>query len=176
LDNIGWDGNYGLSMTTSRAGGKRAYLIGILHTSAHVGDEWIERTGRQRLNYTREEARTAVSWQLTPSWRTYFEAGYGYTLRSDEDLMAPWRAQTGLEYESRNSLWGGLAGWYLATDLAAWEERDWRLDASTQGGLMMDSAGRTWRLGLQYYDGRVPLGEFFQETEAGFTVGLWVEL
>ena len=67
-----------------------------------------------------------------------------------------------------------LESWAL--DLQSWEERDWRLDLALQAGLRFDSLGRVWRLGVQYTDGRVPLGEFFQYTEAALAVGLWLEI
>ncbi len=173
LDNIGWDGNFGLSATTARQGGTVAWKLGILHTSAHIGDEWIERTGRERIGYTRTEALGGISARLTPRWRTYFEAGWGYDLNSDE--MEPGRLQAGLDYRAPGRFWAGIGGWYAAVDLSSWEERDWRLDAGLQGGLIL-SGGRTWRVGVQYWDGRVPLGEFFQHTESNFTLGLWAEL
>lgn len=175
-DSIGWDGNYGLSLTTARRGGRWAGLIGLLHTSAHVGDEWMLRTGRERINYTREEARAAISWRFVPRWRTYAEAAYGYKRSAINNLMKPLRGQWGLEVESPGSLWNGLAGWYGAVDLQVWEERDWRLDAALQTGLMFNTESRVWRLGLQYHDGRVPLGEFFRDTESAISIGLWSEL
>ncbi len=175
-DNTGWDGTYGLTATTARANGKWAMKTGILHTSAHIGDEWIQRTGRERINYTREEILGAVSWQFSPRWRTYLETGWGYELRAIEGLMEPLRTQAGLELESPRTQWSVLTGWYAAIDLSSWEERDWRADISFQAGVKVASDGRTWRLGIQYYDGRVPLGEFFQDTESAFTVGLWAEL
>ena len=42
---VGWDGNYGLTVTTA-SGGAVALKIAVLHVSAHVGDEHRERTGR----------------------------------------------------------------------------------------------------------------------------------
>lgn len=175
-DNIGWDGNYGLSLTSARGGGRWAFLLGILHTSAHIGDEWITRIGRQRINYTREEARAGLSWRFARRWRTYAEGAYGYKRRAVEDLMEPLRGQWGLELEGADGLLRGRAGWYAALDVQAWQERDWRLDAALQAGLRLATGNRTWRLGLQYYDGRVPLGEFFQETESAWSLGLWSEL
>ncbi|MCP4201714.1 MAG: DUF1207 domain-containing protein [bacterium] len=175
-DNTGWDGNYGLTLTTARKDGKWAYKTGMLHTSAHIGDEWIQRTGRERVNYTREEALGAVSWQFAPRWRTYLETGWGYELRAKDGSMEPLRTQAGFEFESPRTRWKMLSGWYAATDISSWEERDWRTDVSIQAGVKVVSDGRTWRLGIQYYDGRVPLGEFFKETESAFTIGLWAEL
>ncbi len=174
LDNTGWDGNYGLSLTTAKEGGKVAWKLGTFHTSAHLGDEWIERTGRERLGYTRQEALLGLSWSFAARWRTYLEAGWAFDLHSEE--MEPGRLQTGLDYRAPGRFWAGVGGWYAAVDLSSWEERDWRLDVGFQGGLLMSSTGRVWRLGIQYWDGRVPLGEFFQHTESNLTLGLWSEL
>ncbi len=175
-DNVGWDGNYGLSLATARGGGRWALLVGLLHTSAHIGDEWVQRTGRERINYTREEARAAASWRFARRWRTYAEAAYAYQRRAFDDLIKPLRAQWGLELEEPGRLWNGAAGWYAAGDLQAWEERAWRLDAALQAGLMFVTGTRTWRIGLDFHDGRVPLGEFFQDTESVVSLGLWSEL
>lgn len=182
-DNIGWDGNYGLTLTIARGRAPRdgavgcwVFLAGMLHTSSHIGDEWINRTGRERINYTREEVRVAASRRLGDRWRTYVEAAHAYQRRAFGDLIKPLRAQWGLEWEAPGVVWGGRAGWYVATDLQAWEERDWRLDVAVQAGLAFPSGGRTWRLGLDVHDGRVPLGEFFQDTETSVALGLWAEL
>ena len=43
-DAIGWDGNYGLTVTTA-SGGPLALKVSLLHTSAHMGDEYADRTG-----------------------------------------------------------------------------------------------------------------------------------
>ena len=172
LDNVGWDGNYGLSLTT--ASGPLALRVGIFHTSAHVGDEYAERTGRTRIDYTREEAALGVAWRLAQRLWVYGEGGYGYYRLTEE--QRPWRAQGGLQYTTRPMLLGGRFAWYAAADFSATEERDWRLDTAVQTGVTTTSAGRQWRIGVQYIDGRPPLGEFFQDTEAWFTLGIWVDL
>ncbi|MBZ0115216.1 MAG: DUF1207 domain-containing protein [Thermoanaerobaculia bacterium] len=174
LDNIGWDGNYGLSVTTSD-GGPLSWRFGLLHTSSHVGDEYAERTGRLRIGYTREELLLAVSWAVAPEWRTYFEAAWDPSPGS-EALQEPWRLQTGLETERPGRLWSQRLGWYCALDVSSLQELDWQLDAALQIGIFLDSAGRRWRTGFEIYDGRVPIGEFYRTSETYVTVGLWVDL
>ena len=172
MDNIGWDGNYGLTLTTASVA-PWSFKLGILHLSAHVGDEYIERTGRQRINYSREEIALGAGYRWDRGWRAYAETGVAYKELTEE--QAPWRAQVGLEWESRPELFGGRAAWYGAVDFSATQERDWRLDTAVQAGIASKGPGGTWRFGIEYYDGRVPLGEFFQDTEARFTFGLWVD-
>ena len=171
-DNVGWDGNYGLSLTT--ASGPLSFRLAIFHNSAHIGDEYARRTGRTRLDYTREELAFGVARRLRGGWRVYSEAAYGYFRLTEE--QRPWRAQGGLEYTTRPTLLGGRFSWYSAVDVSATEERDWRPDTAVQTGLTATSNGRRWRVGVQYIDGRPPLGEFFQDTEAWFALGVWMDL
>ena len=61
--------------------------------------------------------------------------------------------------------------WYGAVDFSALEERDWRLDTSLQGGLVSRSGGHAYRLFVQWYDGRVMLGQFTMFSEAALSLG-----
>jgi len=172
-DNIGWDGIYGLILTY-RHNQKIAFKLGVHHTSSHVGDELQERTGRLRINYTREELIAGVRWEIARRWRTYFEAGWGYELRTD--LQEPGRLQLGVEHEREEFLWKNRLGWFAAVNVSTTEERDWDLSTTVQVGFKVRGAARFWRLGLEYYDGRSWLGEFFQDDETYTSLGLWLDL
>jgi hypothetical protein len=176
LDNIGWDGLYGLFLTWAD-GGDWALKFGAHHDSSHVGDEYAERTGRRRIGYTREEAVLGVSRTLSRHWRLYGEAGRAYH-RSNKEIMEPWRAQAGLEYEPPRRFWGGRMGWYAAADCSFYQENDWRGNISLQLGLVIpqDDIGRRYRFGVQYYRGRSVIGEFFQNDEASLSAGFWWDL
>jgi hypothetical protein len=174
LDNIGWDGRYGLMLTT-RQTENAAFRFAVLHDSSHVGDEYGERTGRRRIGYTRHELAAGLSWHPLPSWRTYVEGGRAYQLSNDE-LQEPGRIQAGVEYESGPGFWNGAAGWYAAADASAMEERRWRTDICVQTGLVWRSGERTWRFGLEWYNGRPPIGEFFKNTEKYISLGLWIDI
>ena len=173
-DSIGWDGIYGL-MASYRTGEAVAMELGVLHTSSHIGDEYAERTGRLRINYTREELVAGVSWSMAQRWRTYGEVGWGYEL-GNKALQEPGRLQLGLEYERREVLGKQRMGWYVAGNGSATEERDWSLDHTAQIGLSMKAGERHWRLGLEYYNGRSLIGEFFQDDESYTALGLWLDL
>ena len=170
-DAIGWDGNYGLTVTT--ASGPLAFKFAILHVSAHLGDEYAERTGQQRRNYTREELAAGFSRRLGRRWRTYAETGVAYVERDEE--QEPLRFQGGIEYESPRKLWGNRFSWYWASDLSSMQERGWRLDTTMQGGVTTSSEGRTFRVGLQVHDGRPTINEFFQSSETCITLGFWLD-
>ena len=53
------------------------------------------RTGRERVNYTREELSVGAAWRWYPRWRAYGETGVAY-YRGDAALE-PWRMQSGVE-------------------------------------------------------------------------------
>jgi len=170
-DNIGWDGNYAL-MLSYRPHQTMAFKIGAYHISSHVGDEYMERTGRTRINYTREELQAGMNLSLTDRWQWYIEAGRAYDQRNKQ-LQKPWRAQIGLQYRSAGPQ---QQAWYAGLDIGAAEERDWQKDISLQLGWQIPTATRVWRVGLEAYDGKAQLGEFFQDDERYLGLGLWLDV
>jgi len=173
-DGIGWDGNYGLTVTTARNTSPFAFKVAVMHLSAHLGDEYEERTGLPRVNYTREELAIAMSWQPRKSTRVYGELGVAYRMRSEEQERMRW--QMGGEYERPPTVFGGRMAWYSAIDMSLLAERDWRLDTSIQGGLVTRNKGRTYRMYTQWYDGRPTMGQFTQCSEAALSFGFKVDL
>ncbi|MDZ7805221.1 DUF1207 domain-containing protein [Thiohalophilus sp.] len=170
-DNIGWDGIYAL-MLSYRPNRSLAFKIGAYHISSHVGDEYMERTGRARINYTREELQAGVNLALDDRWQWYVEAGRAYDRRNNR-LQKPWRAQTGLQYQPGNDR---ETDWYAGLDIGASEERDWQKDLSLQVGWQIPTPTRVWRIGIEAYDGKAQLGEFFQDNERYIGVGLWLDI
>jgi hypothetical protein len=172
-DAIGWDGNYGLTVTTATAASPLAFKVAVLHISAHLGDEYDERTDLPRTNYTREEVALGTAWRFKTRWRAYGDVAIAYRMRSEGQERLRWQA--GLEYEARPTVFDGRMAWYGALDLSALEERDWRLDTSLQGGLVTRSGGHAYRVFLQWYDGRAPIGQFTDYSEASLSLGLKVD-
>lgn len=170
LDAVGWDGNYGLTVTTNTLG-PLALKFAVLHVSGHLGDEYQDRTGRPRINYTREELSVGATWGWSPRWRAYAESGVGY--RRGSPLLEPWRVQWGVEYESMAER---RVGRYVAIDFSSMQERQWRVDTSIEGGIVLSRAGRTSRLLLQWHDGRPTTSEFFRDSIMTLSIALRVDL
>jgi hypothetical protein len=173
LDVVGWDGNYGVTVTTASSR-PLALKISLLHVSAHVGDEHQERTRRARINYTREELGVGVAWQWSPRWRTYGETGVGY--RRGHPSLEPWRVQSGLEYDSGPGPCGRRFACYAAADFSAMQERDWRVDVNVELGILARGVGRTTRLFLEWHDGRPTANEFFGDSISTLSLGLKIDL
>ncbi len=176
LDNIGWDGLYGVLLNWSNGEGL-AVQTGIKHVSAHVGDEYAEETGRRRINYTRGEYVLGLSLAGEKFWRIYGEGGYAYDQRNAQ-LQDPWRLQAGLEFTDPQRFWDRRFGWYAAADLNWYEESDWSTDLTLQAGVIVarEKLFRTFRFGLEYRNGRSLLGEFFFQNETYVSLGLWCDL
>jgi len=152
-----------------------SFKIDLNHLSSHLGDEYMERTGATRINYTRRELALGVSKNFHRNFRIYGEGAIGYD-PGDSNLQEPGRFQAGFEIEYPNSMLQGAFGWYAATDLQSWQERDWELDASLQTGFFVTADERTMRIGIELYHGRPTVQEFFQSTESQITFGIWIDI
>ncbi|MFT7669227.1 MAG: hypothetical protein ACI8X5_001927 [Planctomycetota bacterium] len=175
-DNIGWDGLYGLELSWSRRKDLTLHL-GFFHDSSHLGDEFIEDTGRIRIDYTREEYFAGASWAFAEGWLTYGEYGHAFSL-SNQELMEPGRLQVGLQHKHAPNMWSSRIGWYVATDFSFYEEDSWSRNLTAQAGLTFGDGlpGSLLRFGLEYYDGRSQIGEFFQSQESHLALGFWLDL
>lgn len=176
LDNVGWDGFYGLLLSW-RASPSFAVHAGAQHDSAHSGDEYMVRTGRPRFGYTREEVVLGVAWTPDPRWLVYSDLGWSFNDRADLGQRAA-RLQAGAEHRWPTRLLGREAVWYAALDVAATEERGWRPTATLQVGVELPTgwgSGR-YRLALEALHGRTPLGDFYREDQTHLGLGLWYDL
>ena len=173
-DNIGWDGNYGL-LFSYHGGEIFAWRFGLYHTSSHVGDEYAERTGRKRINYTREELLAGMQANLSANWQYYLEAGYSYNA-DKKPLQDYKRAQTGIQYQQARFSTTQRLGWYAGLDLSAYEEQDWDINKALQIGFAFAAAPNTWRIALDFYDGQSVIGEFFQHHERYVGIGAYLDI
>jgi hypothetical protein len=160
-DKIGWDGLLGLFGTFKRE--KTGLRAGYLHDSSHIGDELIENTGRTRIEYTRDEVLVGVTRIVAERFRLYGESGYATHMGAAAQKR--WRFQGGAEWEGPRTAFRGNGSWYGALNLASYQEKDYQIDLSLQGGVAFRSDGRRWRLAMTLYKGTVPIGEFFEDDE-----------
>jgi hypothetical protein len=173
VDNVGWDGIYGL-LVSWKPSPRLGLRFGVLHDSAHVGDEYSERTGRRRIGYTRQEVVAGVSYQFRPHWRTYGELGASYGL---EEFQEPLRAQAGLEYLGTRRVLLDRMSWYAALDLRAYAENDWDIRSTVQLGLLLPFRSGTsrYRVAIEAGTGRTALGEFFFREESYIGIGWYFD-
>jgi hypothetical protein len=166
-DGIGWDGFYGLG-ATSRLSDEFAAKLAYQHQSGHIVDEYVLKTGRQRIGYTREEVVLGMMVDPSNHLRVYTELGYAFHLGADE--LAPFRTESGVEFRYHVS--------YAAVDLTFWEEENFRPTMTVQVGLVYERSGIGRRYGIfgQYERGRSKFGEFYQDRVETLSAGWWLDL
>lgn len=173
LDELGHDERLG-GIASKKLSDRVAARLEFVHTSNHIGDEYLLRNHlTSRPTSRKEEIATGLSWQLTRRWRTYGEIGYGLNLGSLNDL---WRAQTGLEYESPPLI--RRARWYAAINVTTWLETRWQPSVNLQTGIAFPfpESARMYRFGVEVYRGRAQLDSFQNHREGYIVVGAWLDL
>ncbi|NIL96076.1 MAG: DUF1207 domain-containing protein [Planctomycetales bacterium] len=174
------DSNRDLKSTDFRGGipltyqeGRYSTKLAYYHLSSHLGDEFLLRTGAQRINYVRDVLVWGHSWQGTDWLRVYFELGYAFYT---EDGSQPWELQFGIELSQLQPT-GNCGAPFLACNAHLREEVDF-------GGNFVARAGWQWRrqyrgpllrIGAHYYNGKSSQYQFFDRFEQQLGVGAWYD-
>jgi hypothetical protein len=144
----------------------------VLHQSSHLGDEFLLDTPTQRINLSYEAVELLASFE---PGKVRFYAGAAEIFHSEPDLK-PWSAQAGVEIALPAFL-GDAVSPLLAVDLKARQETGWSPDFSLRTGVEFTNPGRQRRrvqLLLEYYRGRNPNGQFWEERVEYLGIGLHV--
>jgi hypothetical protein len=153
--------------------GDTQYKFGYYHLSSHLGDERIARTGvNSRINYVRDAIIFGISRELTPAVRIYGETAYAFFTAGGAE---PWEFQFGVEYAQPGPT--GTDGTpFIATNAHLREELDFGGDWTFQTGwLWRGATGSTFRMGLQYVNGKSTQYQFFDQNEEQIGVGFWYD-
>ena len=151
--------------------GPMAYEVLLFHESSHLGDEIIERGDRTRQDVGVNGIHLTVSRQWNKPLRTY--GGVTGIPWADPDELQSLGFHAGAECT-------GLPPWdrgYVAAELEMWEWRDWNPDFTAQIGLFLSPCREgnwlsTARAYFEFRTGHMELGQFFNETETRFGLGL----
>ncbi len=155
------------------ASGPWQYKLAYYHLSSHLGDEimLIDPT-LERINYTRDAIVLGVAYYLTPPLRLYAEAAWAFGV---SDGAKPWEFQFGFDYAPERPT--GLAGApFVAANVHLREDVNF-------GGNFVVQAGWAWRadttrlfrVGVQYYNGKSPQFEFYDDFEEQLGAGIWLD-
>lgn len=164
LENIGWDGWYGL-LVSWRFARNWSTKLHYRHLSSHLGVEFIERTGRQRIGYTREDFTLGLAWQPLPGATVYGEGGVG--IHDGAGRQESGYFQFGAQYRDDDPILWDIFDWQIGTDVQLFEEDDYDPGITVQGALLVPLAreGQQFRLALEFHTGRVLLGELSEFSE-----------
>jgi len=172
FDLINADYLVGIPLTIQK--GNFSNMIRIFHQSSHLGDEFLLRgQTKERINLSYESLNSVFSYNLPKGLRIY--AGGGYLMRRDPSDLKPWSTQAGLEYRSPSSWIGGALKPVAAIDVQNRQESDWHTDISIRTGIQFenpDFLSRKMQILLEYYNGKSPNGQFFEQNIVLYGIGI----
>jgi hypothetical protein len=166
--------DYRLGLPISWACGPWHGKFGYEHTSTHLGDEILVRTGRAPFDYIKDEFVLALGrYWFDQRLRVYGQAAWAFSQEIPGD-PSPWRFDLGAEWVRRRATgcWGQP---FAAGNLEFNGAVDYSPSFSLQGGWMWRDPAR--RLGqarvfAQYFTGHSLYGQFFQTRENWFGLGV----
>lgn len=152
--------------------GRFSSILRVYHQSSHLGDEFLLRTGTDRVNLSYEAVDLIPSLDLWDWGRVYLGGGYLFH-REPADLKRKY-VLAGAELRSPVAFGEWLRP-IAALDVHRREEQDWRSDYSLRAGFQLENAafeGRRLLLLAEYYKGRSPNGQFFERRIEYWGVGV----
>ena len=145
----------------------------VFHISSHLGDEFLLRNRVDRVNLSFETVDAIASYELPAGFRGY--GGASYIFHREPSSLRPFGIEYGVEYRSPYTFFNGLIRPVAAADLQHREENDYSLDLSLRAGIQFEDPARfsqRAQLLLEYYQGRSPNGQFYDDRIETFGVGL----
>lgn len=166
--------DYSFGVPLSYRSGAWSARARVFHQSSHLGDEFL--LGQpmaapiERINLSFEALELLASWEHG-GYRIY---GGMIRIFASDTALGRNQAEFGLEYK------GNPIGWRTARlvaglNIEAWNETGWDRDWSFKGGLQFQGPygdARTLKVLLEYYNGRIPHGQFFTGQVEYFGLGL----
>lgn len=151
-----------------------AWKFGYFHISSHTGDEYlIKNPGFERINFVRESLIFGTSIQATPNLRLYGETAYGLSTKGG---AKPWQFQFGGELAAlqKTNLHGAP---FVAANVQLRQEVDFEPGVTLMTGWQWtgNESDKTWRVGLQYYNGRSNQYSFFRRLDNQLGLGVWYD-
>ena len=151
----------------------------IMHRSSHLGDEFVQVTGAERIEFGGEYADFLAGYKLLPGVRVY--GGGAWNFRSYtkhlpallvRGLDDTFQLQAGVDAE----LFSGVedrTGWTAGFDWQSADRTNWRSQFAFAGGFKARVRGQSTSLLARYYHGPSPMGEFFLTPETHWAIE-WV--
>lgn len=143
----------------------------IMHRSSHLGDELIETTGAERIEFGGEYADVIASYRVFERVRLYGGATYNFrsytkylpalVLRGRED-----RGQLQAGFDTGWFPWSdGHVGVVGGVDWQSQQRTNWRSQFAATAGVTVKTHTRASRLLARYFHGPSIMGEFFLTPE-----------
>lgn len=153
----------------------------IIHRSSHLGDEFVEMTGAERIEFGSEQLDITAAYELDGIARLY--GGGSWIFRSylgwEPQLVALGVRDRAVLQAGADRVWqpwtDSPVAVYAGLDVQTMERTDWDTGVSAAAGIGVQ-ARRSFRLMARFYDGPSTMGEFFLTPERFFTLELVAEI
>jgi len=131
------------------------------HKSTHLGDEFLIDNPeylKERLNLSYETV-DFLAYRNMNNWGGYI--GASAIVRSEPGDLENFQMQTGLQYKGVKRQWFTPI---IGIDFKSWQASNWHLNTSLKAGLEYSGfLDQPLQFMLEYYDGKSPYGQFFNE-------------
>lgn len=152
--------------------GKLAYE----HTSTHVGDDFIKRTGRLKQPHVRDEVVVGLARRFWDQARVYGQIGYAFQMDVPDGREDPVRYNWGVEWSRRQAT--GFRGQpFAAFDMDLRGDQGYTPNMTAQVGWQWraEDLRPSLRVALELYHGRSPFGQFFRDREKWVGIGAYFD-
>ena len=169
-DLVSADFRFGVPLTVRRGiwEGKFSYY----HLSSHLGDEYMARVDRDRINFVRDALVLGVAMWLFPDMRLYTEADWAMNY---DGGAKPWEFQFGIDWSSPEPT-DCFGGPFFAVNGHLFQQLDYGGNFTVENGWQWRAeSGHLLRVGMQYFNGQSDQRQFLAEHEEQIGVGLWYD-
>jgi hypothetical protein len=148
--------------------------FGYEHTSTHLGDETVQRTGRRPIDYIKDELVFGLGrWCFDNRLRLYSQTGWAFAM-DVPGTNSPFRFDLGAEWYKRRAT--GFRGQpFAATNVEFNGAVNYQPSVALQLGWQWRNPERRLsqsRVFVQYYTGYSPYGQFFDTREQWLGLGI----
>jgi hypothetical protein len=162
-------------MYLSEASGPFSHRVEFEHQSAHLGDSF-QGTSQAPIFFSRENFNLTSSFQPFDEFRLYAKIGDWENIYPRGD--APFFCSTGTEiYSPPTDFAGTYLRGYLTADFQ-WKSETQSLNKNFELGVQWKfkkEESRDVRLALVYYNGLSDFGQFYQDPDEHWAVGLYFD-
>ena len=154
--------------------------VRISHRSSHLGDEFVQVTGAERIEFGGEALDALAAYTLPGVIRVYGGGSWIFRSYTEEQVLPLVRigrrdrllVQLGADGDWHP--WGPV-GITAGIDWQAAERTKWRNALALAGGVTVNANGRSLGLVARWFDGASSLGEFFLTQETFWSIEMIAE-
>jgi len=147
--------------------------VRYFHSSAHLGDEYLERFEVERIPFSRDAFEVTAYWRPARSLGVY--TGGRWAFRVDPPEHRRWAVRGGLEIQRAG---GARTQPYLAADVELDRQNGWEPRFNAQAGVRIAPNGSrpAVRVGVEFLTGPSPQGQFWDRRATHVTLGITLDL